>query len=511
MTLDTLTLMLELDARGLNAGDVERALAGLNKSVGQTDQAVKQLDDKVAKLGSSFASVGGTMSVAFSAPLLALGAAAMTTAGKLQQAMIGFETMLHSAEAAKDFIGELRDFAAKTPFEFPGLVSSAQRLLALGFAAKEIIPTLQAVGGAAAALGRGQEGIDRITLALGQMRAKGKVSAEEMMQLAEAGIPAWKYLADAIGQATGKIVTTGEAMKIASKGMVDGVGAVNVLVAAMDRDFGQLMGRQSETLLGVWSNFQDKMTFILTDLGTALTPTVNKWLEQVMKIGTGLGELVKSFSELPDHVKSLATSFGLVAVAAGPVALGVGKLVSVVSSFGPALAAMNGPVGLAVVGLVGLATAIQSAWQQQQEFEATVAQFDAAQAITASIELKSGIKDLNDQLRIGADESWPDYIKRLAEFEAEASDTAELFNKVKLSLAKDQKGGSILVPSVDPEAIKQAQKDAAAYYDTLGTIAQASKAANAQMQAQLTQQRAAMEELKKRAAEGVLPWQNLGK
>ena len=31
------------------------------------------------------------------------------------------------------------------------------------------------------------------------MQAKGKVSAEEMLQLAEAGVPAWEMLANKIG------------------------------------------------------------------------------------------------------------------------------------------------------------------------------------------------------------------------------------------------------------------------------------------------------------------------
>jgi len=85
----------------------------------------------------------------------------------LQTAQIGFTTMLGSAEKAQKFLDDMADFAVKTPFEYPELLEAAKRMLAYGFAAEEVLPTLKAVGDASAALGAGSEGIDRITLALG--------------------------------------------------------------------------------------------------------------------------------------------------------------------------------------------------------------------------------------------------------------------------------------------------------------------------------------------------------
>src|SRR5919202_610426 len=116
-----------------------------------------------------------------------------------EQANIGFTTMLGSGEKAQAFLGDLQKFAASTPFELPGLIQTSQQLLAFGFDANKVIPMMTAIGDSVAALGAGPDVMQGITLALGQMQAKGKVSAEEMNQLAERGIPAWKYLASAIG------------------------------------------------------------------------------------------------------------------------------------------------------------------------------------------------------------------------------------------------------------------------------------------------------------------------
>lgn len=169
----------------------------------------------------------------------------------LQTAQIGFATMLGSAERAQKFLDSLADFAAKTPFEFPELLDASKRMLAYGFAAEEVLPTLRAVGDASAALGSGSVGIDRITLALGQIRAKGKLSAEEMRQLTEAGVPAWHMLAEAMG------TTVPELQDMVSKGLVPGAKAVEMLTKGMTKRFGGMMASMENTWQGVTSSIKD--------------------------------------------------------------------------------------------------------------------------------------------------------------------------------------------------------------------------------------------------------------
>ena len=81
-------------------------------------------------------------------------------------------------DMAKDFLAELERFAAATPFELPGLLNASKRLLAFGFSAQQVIPILTAIGDSAAALGMGEDGINRLTTAIGQIQAKAKVSTD---------------------------------------------------------------------------------------------------------------------------------------------------------------------------------------------------------------------------------------------------------------------------------------------------------------------------------------------
>lgn len=194
---------------------------------------------------------------------------------QLQNARIGFETMLGSAKDAEAFLRELQDFAAKTPFEFPDLMNASKRLLAMGFAAKDVLPMMRAVGDAAAGLGLGREGIDRITMALGQMRAKAKVSAEEMLQLTEAGVPAWDILAKAMGK------STAEVMKLSERGLLPAEQAISALIAGMEQRFPNMMKNMENTWQGVTSTIKDVFRITLGDMTSGLFKAVNSWLATV--------------------------------------------------------------------------------------------------------------------------------------------------------------------------------------------------------------------------------------
>lgn len=196
-------------------------------------------------------------------------------AAGLEQAKIAFTTMLGSAEKSDKMLKELKAFADKTPFEFLELQDAAKRMMAYGFAAKDVIPTLEAVGNAAGALGGGGPMIQRITTALGQMSAKGKVGNDDLRQLAETGIPALKHLADAAG------VTTGAMSKMIEKGIIPADQAVKVLIASMQRDFGGLMAKQADTAAGKLSTMKDAIAGAKTEIGAGFIPVVKGYTEVV--------------------------------------------------------------------------------------------------------------------------------------------------------------------------------------------------------------------------------------
>lgn len=170
---------------------------------------------------------------------------------QVDQASVALTNFLGSATASKEMISELQDFAARTPFQFKDLLGTTQSMMAMGVAADEVLPRMQAIGDAAAAMGGSPETLYRIQRALGQIQAKGRVQSEELLQLAEAGIPAYQYLADALG------TTTADMLGDLKKGQVGASVAIGAILDGMSRDFGGMMEEQSKTMMGAMSTVMD--------------------------------------------------------------------------------------------------------------------------------------------------------------------------------------------------------------------------------------------------------------
>lgn len=231
--------------------DAERARFALH----QLDRQGTALRTSMVSAAKGMASFGMTAATTLVASV-GIGAAAVTgfgikMAGSLEQTQIAFETMTGSAQVGQQTIKDLQKFARETPFQFQDLVGQTQRLLAYGFALEDIIPMLTNMGDAAAGLSLGSEGIERMTTALGQMQAKGRVQSQELLQLQEAGIPALQTLAKGLN------MTTGQMMKAVELGKVQSDVAIPILLKGMEDKFGGLMDRQSKTLFGLISNAKD--------------------------------------------------------------------------------------------------------------------------------------------------------------------------------------------------------------------------------------------------------------
>lgn len=310
--------------------------------------------------GSDFLKVSNTAAVAIGgigAALAAAGVKAIEAAGKLQNVQTAFTNMLGSAQKAAAFTKDLQAFAAATPFEFNQVTSAAQKFLAFGFTAEQVIPTLTAVGDAAAGVGLGAEGINRVTLALGQIAAKSKVQSDEMLQLTEAGIPAWQMLADKIG------VSVPEAMDMVTKGMVDAQTGISALVTGMSQKFGGMMEQQSKTIQGTWSTMMDGIEQTAGQVGLRLAESLNV-TGLFQSIGDGLNNFAQAVQNggLAQAFKSaIPTEFQVAIVAIGTTLVGIA--IPAISLAATSVLAFLAPLGAAVAAaapFIAAATAIAS-------------------------------------------------------------------------------------------------------------------------------------------------------
>lgn len=260
------------------------------------ERAVRQQSDGItSRIGGAFAGAGKMAAKAFAgvgAIAVAGGGIGLKIASDMQQAQIAFTTMLGSADQAKAHLETLKQFAAATPFELPGLVQASEKLVAFGWTAEDSVKTLKATGDVAAGMNLGQEGIDRITTALGQMKAKGKVTGEELMQLNEAGVNGFEVLA----AATGKPIP--ELQKMVSEGKVSAdtfITAFNNMQGPLAK-FNGLMDAQSRTIQGMFSTLKDVfnqgLATMAQPLADQLTTVFPQILDTVQKTMTAVGPIL---------------------------------------------------------------------------------------------------------------------------------------------------------------------------------------------------------------------------
>jgi tape measure domain-containing protein len=302
-------------------------MEGLGPKAEVANKSLASVASSMTDIAGSATRMGGILSASVTAPLAGLALGAVKVAAGMEQAKMGFATLLGSAEKATAFLEELRDFALKTPFELTGVVSATQKLMAMGFAAQEAIPTLRAIGDAVAASGRGQEVMDRIILAFGQMKAKGRVAGQEILQLAEANIPAWQMLADKLG------VTVPEAMKMVENRAVEADTAIAAITEGMNKKFGGMMENQAKTLAGMWSNFKDNTTKTLDAIGQALLPIAKMFVEWAVKITEAAQKVAEVFGALPRPIQLTLVAITALVAAAGPLALMFGGATVAVTTF----------------------------------------------------------------------------------------------------------------------------------------------------------------------------------
>ena len=284
---------------------------------------------------------------------------------EMEQYTTSLEVMLGSAEKASAMIAKMREFAAKTPLTLDNVISSGTLLMSYGVDESNLIGTMTKLGDLASG---NAEKMDRITLAYGQMLAKGKVTGEELRQMTEAGVPLQTALAESIG------VTGEEFSKMVSKGEV-GIDALNKAIAELttgDGKFAGMMEKQSQTMQGMLSTMQDNITEFFRKMGEGAFGEVKSALQDVSdqlaeweQDGTldewaqGVGVLLKNLIAFLKQAISVGLDFKE-AIIAGAVALGTFKIAI----------GMGNVISAAVASIQHFTTATKAATTAQAAFNA---------------------------------------------------------------------------------------------------------------------------------------------
>lgn len=171
---------------------------------------------------------------------------------QLEQYQTALTNMLGSEAEAVALLDEIKQDAAKTPFDTAGLVKANELLISTGIDAESSRRTILALGDAVSATGGGNEELSRMAQNLQQIQNAGKATSADIKQFAYAGIDVYGILADYTGKTAEEVQKMTVTYDLLS----------NALISAADEGgrYFNSMSTQSETLNGQWSTLKDNAT-----------------------------------------------------------------------------------------------------------------------------------------------------------------------------------------------------------------------------------------------------------
>ena len=198
---------------------------------------------------------------------------------------ISFNTLFGSADIASQFLSELRTAAARTPFEYNDLTGMSKILNTYGYDENHILPTLEIVGDAGAALGMVVQDMSEVATAIGRMNASGKTTLEYINPLQERGV-------DAVGALANHYeVSKGDIYEMISDGEIAGEEAARVILRSMSDSFAGAMQNQSQTMSGLQSTLEDANAELANAMGEGYNMARKEGLqEQIDFLGGETGQ-----------------------------------------------------------------------------------------------------------------------------------------------------------------------------------------------------------------------------
>lgn len=298
--------------------------SGAQKTATTTEASFAKIETAINGVKAAVAPL-----LAVFAPIMAaLGASqVINTASEFEQLEIRLKAVMGSAAAGENAFKWIKQFAVDTPYSVQQTTDAFMQLKNFGLDPMD--GTLQKVSDASAKYGKSADTAQRVTLALGQAWARGKLQGQDTLQMIDAGIPVY----DLLSKATGK--TTAEIQQMSEKG-------------TMGRDvMRQLIDQMGQEGAGAAADKMKSYAGAVSNMGDAFANAIDKLRKQ-----GGFDFLTQGILKFTEAIPSMVDVFGQACAAVGDA---VSALFGVISTvFDGIGAAINTVFGLEGSGMTGM-------------------------------------------------------------------------------------------------------------------------------------------------------------
>lgn len=317
--------------RSEGAEETARKIKAGREEMGKGAEAARHLGGAVRGLSGMLQGLGANAKhlVGIGAGISAVaGAAGFADAAKLDSLTRGLASVSVSAADLQGQLSRLREVAKLPGLGFEEAVQGSLSLQSAGISARLAERSLMAFGNALATVGKGKDDLNGVTLALQQMAAKGKISAEEINQINER-VP---QIRAAMQRAFG----TADTEELAKLG-IDVTTFITGVVADMEK-----LPKVSGGIQNSIENMADAMKDALVPLGQGIADLFGGMSKQadgavglIKRIGTDVGQVFSAIGRsgvLSDVLDSLGSRLGSIFGSGGGLQQGLARFAGVTLS-----------------------------------------------------------------------------------------------------------------------------------------------------------------------------------
>lgn len=263
LDLGTLIAKITVDDKGFTAGmdAATRRTQRFTADVQAQGGVVDRVFHSMGRSAKASLQVAATAAAATTVGVAALGKNTISTGlaynAMQQNANAALKTMLGSQKAVNEQMEKLGKLAQNSPFSKATFISAQQQLIAFGVEVEKVIPLLDAMQNAVAASGGGSQQLADLAFVVAQIKAAGKITGQDLIQLGQRGINA----AEIIGKAFGK--SSAEVKAMISKNQIDADQAIDALTKGMMEKF----GGATDAIKQQWSGAADRIKAANRDIG----------------------------------------------------------------------------------------------------------------------------------------------------------------------------------------------------------------------------------------------------
>lgn len=324
-----------------------------SKTMKEAEQSTANMDSKMNSLTSKLGGLAATIGVG------ALAKEMVTTGAQFDSYKARLETMLGSSLAANNVFNQIKEDAAKTPFDVGSLTQANAMLISAGAGADDARSMVMGLGNAIAATGGGSDELNRMAVNLQQIKTLGKASAMDVKQFAFAGIPIYQMLAKTMGKTVAEV----RGMDVTYEQLASSFEKA----AAKGGMFYGGLAKQSAAVGGQISNLKDQFTNTLVDFYESAKPAI-----------TSIISLLSKMLQWVQRNKETVIVFMKIAGAIAAIVVAIKIWTTVTTLFTAAQTALNfamaaNPIGaviVAVTALVAVLYILISQYKSVQELHA---------------------------------------------------------------------------------------------------------------------------------------------